>query len=87
MVIQTHALVRKNLKLINIIWWYVNMVKIAETPILKNRLYVKESIRYALKLKDDDGDVLCWFVEDGKVYVAKKETQNKWVKKENSKNV
>ena len=46
------------------------MAKIAETPLLKNRIYVKESIRYALGVKN--GEVLEWFVEEGRVEVKKK---------------
>ena len=50
--------------------WERDVMKIAETPIQRSRLYVKESIRYALQIAEND--VVEWFVEDGRVYVAKK---------------
>ncbi|MDH5786965.1 MAG: AbrB/MazE/SpoVT family DNA-binding domain-containing protein [Candidatus Bathyarchaeota archaeon] len=49
-------------------------MKIAETPIsTQMTVYVPKAIQNALGVIE--GDVLLWFVEDGRLYVAKKEKQ------------
>lgn len=45
-------------------------MKFAETPVQQGKVYLKESIRTALKV--EEGDVLEWWIENSRVEVRKK---------------